>query len=339
MELGARKERIVSAVVGAYIRTGEPVGSKALAQAFGNAVSSATIRNEMAELSALGYLIQPHTSAGRIPTVRAYRLYVDRLMDRQTLSEETKHSADEALSAAAGDPDRLMAEASAWLADVTGYAAVAATPDQREYRVRRVQILPTGEMTAAVLLMTDVGGLRSRVCRLSGVTDVSAVGERLDREFAGKPLSTVTPQQTQGLLSRLIGEYGLSSASLLTAFLELAQEAAKADVCLSGQFNLLQHPDYQPDRACSLLSFLSRREQVAAMLKAPAGLSVVLSGEAPRPELLGSSVIVTRTSAGDRYGSLGLIGPLRMDYAAVIPHLEYAAQTVSRLMAALFDEK
>ena len=100
MELGARKQQIVSAAVDAYIRTGEPVGSKLLAELLGNSVSSATIRNDMADLAAAGYLIQPHTSAGRVPTALAFRLYLDRLLSDCSLSEENKSAIDEELSSA-----------------------------------------------------------------------------------------------------------------------------------------------------------------------------------------------------------------------------------------------
>lgn len=122
MELGERKLKILAAIIESYIRTGEPVGSKALTSALDNAVSSATIRNEMAELANLGYLDQPHTSAGRVPTAAAFRLYIDRLMPRKSLSDGVKKQIDELLASFAGDPDRLVSEASQALADVSGCA-------------------------------------------------------------------------------------------------------------------------------------------------------------------------------------------------------------------------
>ena len=108
MELGERKQKILAAIIDAYIQTGEPVGSKALVEMLDNAVSSATIRNDMADLAAAGYLEQPHTSAGRIPTARAFRLYIDSLMRRQTLSEKRRREIEDMLAGAAGDPERLI---------------------------------------------------------------------------------------------------------------------------------------------------------------------------------------------------------------------------------------
>lgn len=344
MELDARKRQIVSAMVDEYIRTGEPVGSKAIAALLECAVSSATIRNDMAELSAGGYLTQPHTSAGRIPTPKAFRLYVDHLMSRHPLSEEARNRIDERLESAAGDPDRLMEQATELLAESTGYAVVTATPDEGGARVRRVDILPTGSRSAAVLLMTDSGRLHTRVCRLDGGVDaqvIDGLAECLNREFGGKPLSDISPALVQGSLLRLLGGHGLAYVPLVTAFAELVQESVESDIRLSGQFNLLQHPDYQPERARSLLGFLSRREQLATMLTAHSGgLCVLIGNESPRPELCGSSIIVTRYSIGpEQGGALGLIGPIRMDYAPTIARLEYVAQTVSRLLTVLFNEK
>ncbi|MGI6263970.1 MAG: heat-inducible transcriptional repressor HrcA [Acutalibacteraceae bacterium] len=341
MELGERKQRILAVIIDEYIRTGEPVGSKAVVQRLDQAVSSATVRNEMAELAAMGYLEQPHTSAGRIPTAPAFRLYIDRLMPRQPLSEPTRQNIDHLLDAVSGDPDRLIEGASQALAQITGCAAVSTAPRDRRAVVRRIQLIPMEGRFVALLLATTVS-LRTRVChtpfRLEPET-VERIAGALNDRFLYQPIEAVTLAPVQGLLLEL-GEDGLSAAPLLTAFLELAQEASAADVQLSGQLNLLQHPDYELNRARSLLHFLAQPELVAGMLTAyPGGLRVVLGNESDRPELTGSSIIITRYALGDDLsGAIGLIGPLRMDYAAAIPRLEYFANRVGRLLTELLDE-
>lgn len=128
MDLGERKQKILTAIIEAYIQSGEPVGSKTVVEKLDNAVSSATIRNEMAELSSMGFLEQPHTSAGRIPTAQAFRLYIDKLMKRRRLAEEAQRELDELLKSSASDPERLIEEASQALAATTGCAAVTTTP-------------------------------------------------------------------------------------------------------------------------------------------------------------------------------------------------------------------
>ncbi|MCI8553509.1 MAG: heat-inducible transcription repressor HrcA [Clostridiales bacterium] len=342
MELGERKLKILTAAIEMYIRTGEPVGSKALASCLDHAVSSATIRNEMAELSAMGYLEQPHTSAGRIPTAQAFRLYIDRLMHRHPLSNEDRQAIDQLLSTFAGDPDKLVGEASQALAASTGCAAVTTTPSLQSSGIRRIEVLRVSPRAAALLLMTGSGALRSRVCRFDADVDeqlIERLSNALAANFTGKPPADIGLPQVQRLMVSL-GEDGLRCASALTAFYELAQESAEADVLLSGQLNLLRHPDYELARARELLSFLSRREQLIRMFSAsPGGLHVLLGSESPRPELDGSSIILTSYHLGDQAeGSIGLIGPLRMDYAAAIPRLEYFAQAVGRLLSELLGE-
>lgn len=342
MELGERKQRILAAIIDAYIQTGEPVGSKALVEMLDNAVSSATIRNDMAELAAAGYLEQPHTSAGRIPTARAFRLYIDTLMRRQPLSEKRRRELEEMLSGSANDPERLIEMAAQALAASTGCAAVTTTPDQQSSTIRRIEVMRSGGRSAALLLMTSSGVLRSRLCRFDCEVDaplLERLAKTLNAEFLDQPLAAVGLAQMQTLLVAL-GEYGLACAPALSAFVELVQDSAEAEVLLSGQLNLLQHPDYELERARSLLSFLSKRELLAHMLTAHSGgLRVVLGSESPRPELDGSSIIVTRyTQGGESDGSIGIIGPLRMDYAATIPQIEYVAQTVSRLLSELIKD-
>lgn len=342
MELGERKQKILCAIIEDYIRTGEPVGSKVLVQRLDNAVSSATIRNEMAELCSLGYLEQPHTSAGRVPTAKAFRLYIDKLMRRRPLPEESRRDIDAVLEKSAGDPEQLMESASEVLSEATGYAAVTTTPLKEGACVRRVALLPVSSRSVALLLMTSSGVLRSRVCRLPQDVDpdvLEQMANALTAAFVGMPLSSIGLADVQGLLLSL-GENALQCAPLLTAFLELVQASAEAEVLLSGQLNLLRHPDYAPENARSLLGFLSQREQLVGMLAAhTGGLRVVLGSESLRPELNGSSLIVTRYAPrqGDT-GTMGLIGPQRMDYAAAISRLEYVANVVGRLLGRLLEE-
>ena len=336
MELGERKQKILTAVIDAYIRTGEPVGSKALVEMLDNAVSSATIRNEMAELSAMGYLEQPHTSAGRIPTAKAFRLYIDRLMHRQALSEADRKDIDSLLSSASGDPERLIEEASQALAQTTGCAAVTTTPAGQAAYIRRIEVLRASSRMVALLLMTGSGVLRTRVCRFDrdvGDETLERLSKALSAGFGGAELTEVSLPRVQSLMAAL-GEDGLLCAPALTAFYELVQESAEAEVRLSGQLNLLRHPDYDPGRARDLLDFLARRELLAGLLSAmPRGLRVVLGSESERPELDGSSLIVTRyTLGGHPDGSIGIIGPVRMNYAAAIPRLEYFAKAVGKLL-------
>ncbi len=341
-ELDERKSRILALIIESYIQTGEPVGSKVLAEMLDNCVSSATIRNDMAALTAAGYLEQPHTSAGRLPTAKAFRLYIDRLMHRNPLPERDRNYIDRVLAGAAGDPLQLLEDASRALADATGYVAVAAQPEQADSTISRIDVMQMSPRSMAVVLVPEAGTLRTRMCRCqrdipSAVT--VALSDYLSRRFLGRPLSCVTLQAMQEILMEL-GDAGLAVAPILSAFYELAQECAASEVMLSGQLNLLRHPDYELDRARSLMGFLSERQKLGEVLshQPNAGLQVVLGSDA-LPELTGSSMIVTHYSLGSRgTGTIGIIGPVRMSYADAIPRIEYFANAVGKLLGELFDD-
>ena len=195
MILDFRKGRILAAIVESYILTGEPVGSKVLAEMLGNCVSSATIRNDMAVLTAAGYLAQPHTSAGRLPTPQALRLYVEEMMDRRPLTLQEKVDIKTALSAVSGDATRMMEDACRVLADLTGLCAVACRPDTVGTSISRIDVMQMSPRNMGVLLVQDNGFMRTRMCRCQRdipTKFVQALSDYLSRRFLGGPLSAVT---------------------------------------------------------------------------------------------------------------------------------------------------
>lgn len=343
-EWNERRRKILAAIVEAYIETGEPVGSKFLTEKLEEDVSSATIRNEMAELAAAGYLEQPHTSAGRIPTAPAFRFYIDNLMKQDSLSDEDRENIDTTLRRLSDSPDRLMEEASKILATSTGYAAVTTTPDQRGSAIRRIELMPISSHKAALLLVTDSGVLRNRTCRLEEeirLDELDQVAQLLRMRFLNVPLAQMCLADIQTLLDSM-GAASQRYSPVLVSFYGLVQESADSEVMLTGQLNLLQHPDYAPDRAKSLLTFLAQREQLADVLQQSAsaeGLQILLGSESNQKALGESSIITTQYTTGGRArGTIGLIGPMRMDYASAIPKVEYFAKAVGRILSDMLDE-
>lgn len=345
MEWTPRKKKILAAIVDAYIETGEPIGSKFLVERLEEQVSSATVRNVMAELAAEGYLEQPHTSAGRIPTAPAFRFYIDHLMREDALSDEDQENIDTALRRLSDSPDQLVEEATRILATTTGYAAVTTTPDQHGSAVRRIELMPLSTRKAAMLLVTDSGVLRNRTCRFEQevqLAELDKLAEVLRMRFVGVPLAQICLADIQGLLGAL-GAAAEKYSPVLVAFYGLVQESADSEVLLTGQLNLLQHPDYAPERAKSLLTFLAKREQLADMLQkhadGEAGMQVLLGSESSCDALNDSSIITTQYSSGGKArGTIGLIGPMRMDYASAIPKVEYFAKAVGRILSDMLEE-
>lgn len=338
--LSERKERILSILTDAYIKTGEPVGSKWIVEQLGNAVSSATIRNEMAELCELGYLDQPHTSAGRIPTPKALRLYIDKLMKPQKLGETYRHEIDAQLERTT-DPGSLMETASGILAEQTGCAAITTTPMERLAMIKKLEIIPVSTYAVAIILMTTTGTIHTRMCRMMMPLEMDVypkLANAISSAFAGRGLAEIGLPQIQSLLVSL-GSESLACAPIVTAAFELVKESAEANVLFNGQMNLLSHPDYAPEHVHSLLGFLSEKGRLAQLMQLHSGgLQVVFGDESHTPELVGTSLIVTRYEPRGGKGSIGLIGPQRMRYDIAIPTLEYMAQAVGRVFDTFMED-
>lgn len=341
MQLDERKTRILKAIIESYIDTGEPVGSKALAEQFENSVSSATIRNDMTVLVSAGYLEQPHTSAGRLPTAKAFKLYVEQLMQKRPLTPQETQLIDEALGSASGDATRLLEDTCRALADLTGLAAVATRPDEVGSSISRIDVLQMSPRNMAVMLALDNGFLRTRMCRCQRDIPskvVVALADYMCHRFLNKPLDAITVAAMQEIIIEL-GELGLAVAPILSAFYELVQESADSKAVSAGQLNLLRHPDYELEQARAMMSALGDRQQLCSLLEntPESGVRVLCGDDAPT---LGSSSLITaRYSLGEiGSGVIGVVGPMRMNYAAIIPLIEYFAQSIGRLLGELFEK-
>ena len=343
MELDFRKCRILASIIESYIDTGEPVGSKVLAEMLGNSVSSATIRNDMAALTTAGYLTQPHTSAGRLPTAQALRFYVERLMDHRPLTLQDKVDIKAVLASMSGDGTRLLEDACRALADFTGLAVFAGCPEGVGSCISRVDLMQTSPRNMAVVLVQDNGFIRTRMCRCqrdipSKIT--VALTEYLSRRFQGAAISAVTVASMQEIMLEL-GEAGLAVAPILSAVYELAQECERAKIAVAGQMNLMRHPDYDTARARNLVALLNERQNVQDLLtQIPENNRVqVLLGDDNDPRMSGSCLILAHYSLGQRgQGTIGVLGPNRMNYAEAIPRIEYFAAHLGRMMSELFEE-
>ena len=341
MELTPRKERILSSVVAGYVKSGEPVGSKAVAEEVG--VSSATVRNEMADLIELGLLEQPHTSAGRVPSQRGYREYVDRLMQVPNLSEEERRAFDSMLLSGSYDPERLLARASRLLSGVTRCAAVATTPSGDAAQIRAVQFVQTSRRTAMLILMSSAGTMKNRVfhCDFDVTNDILRVFFRVfNSKVAGKNVSDITPAFLQGVGVSL-GEMYVLVGAPLRALLEVARDTMGTEILLSGQMNLLFYPELDHGGARRVMDFLERREDVANLLRQKPGQVTFLIGrEMNRPELDRTAVGVSRYQVeGQDAGALAVLGPVRMDYPRVAAILSYVTAQVSQQLTVLMGEE
>lgn len=340
-ELSERKKAILAAVIEQYIKSGEPVGSKELLALTGMSVSSATVRNEMSELSALGYLEQPHTSAGRIPSQKGYRYYVDNLMKNREIDEINKRLIEAGISSAAGDPERLIAQAGEVLADLTKCACVSTAQCGDSTVIRKIELVPVGTYTAMLVLLTSNGFLKSRLCRLDSELNVKIIEEFyniVEASIIGKSASDISVVSMQTVAASVDSD-PLAMLPLIAAVCELAESTAESRVVLGGSSNIFSHKDYGSS-AVELLEFLNRKEPISAVMNDASGpLNIKIGKENIYRQLENSSVIVAKYSlGGSDTGTIGIIGPTRMDYENIIPSVRYLTDFVGRLITQALDD-
>ncbi len=326
-----RKLKILTAVVDEYIVSGEPVGSKAIMSHV--KASSATIRNEMAELEKQGYLEQPHTSAGRVPTYKGYRLYVDRLMEQDPLSEDEKKELDAMLPEDFVTEKDLVEKASLALAELTKCATVVANSTPKFSIISKVEVIPTGKRMYVILMITSNGEIKNKVCRL----EFDLTHEQLEffdnfvkQNLNGVPLEELSDDYISKL-TEAMGTYMMTLSPLVSELVKMTKELDRS-VILKGQKNLLTCKDFDQTE---IISFLDNEKELMDFIDGTfSGLNVMFSPEKDGFVIHNSSIITSPFSKGGRTaGALGLIGPMRIDYAKFIPYLEYFTSRISDMIS------
>ena len=260
MDLSDRKKKILRAIIENYIETAEPVGSKAVASTPGLNVSSATVRNEMADLEELGLLEQPHTSAGRIPSPKGYRIYVNELMDDYRLSVQETRRLNEALHLKMRELDQVIDQAGRVVSQLTRYPAFALADRASKVTIQRFDLLMVASDSFIIVVMTDTNVVRNRLVRLPAdlsEAQLQLLNTLLNTTFTGLTLDEITPELMR-VASHAAGEaYGL--ISLVVSFaIDVLESLEQRTVHTAGIASLLSHPEYQSlDRAAPLMSYLS----------------------------------------------------------------------------------
>ncbi len=334
MVLSDRKQLILTAVTERYIATGEPVGSKLLLEMLSLPISSATVRNEMSELSEKGYLIQPHTSAGRIPSDKGYRYYVDNLMANYELSDSQRRMIERAVDTKSSDPEQVLEQAGETLARITGCAVVTAAPGGDTASVRGVELIRVGNRTLMMVLMTSTGIIKSKLCRMDFNITKSTVEifyNVVNHIIIGRQLIDINTALLQTIVSSV--DRGIFLLSPLIATLsELVSEVSGTQIMLDGQSNLLHHRELL-DNAYELMTFLKDTDTVSRLITSgKKELDIRIGQENIYRPLKNTSVIIVRYSTKSKSGgALCVIGPTRMDYARLIPNMKYLSEHVGRV--------
>ena len=337
MRLDERKFMILQAIIDDYIMTAVPVGSRTISRKSGVGYSPATIRNEMSDLEELGYLDQPHTSAGRVPSAKAYRLYVDQLMKHSELTEEETARIREHLNRRTAQVEEVIRQAAMVLSDFTRYTAVVSAPTMNDITIRRVQFVPVTEDNALMLIVTSSGLVKEKLVPVPEGADpdqLYGLSKLLTESLSGKTLAEARVQ-LERFGSRL-GEHKALMSGVLDVINTQLVDDSQVPLAVGGRGNLLHYPEYSDvEKARSFLSVLESREKLAPLLRTNGvEFTVRIGPEIDMPEFADCSVVTATYHIGrDTTGTMGIIGPTRMDYARVMSVMNYMGRTISELLS------
>ena len=339
MQLDERKYLILQAIIDDYILTAMPVGSRTISRKSGVGYSPATIRNEMSDLEELGYLDQPHTSAGRVPSYKAYRLYVDHLMKTAKLSMDERERMHEHLVSRSKQVESVIRSAAGVLSDATKYTSVIVAPKLGSLRIRHVQLVPVAERTALMVIVTSAGIVKDAVIRVPeglDADDLYSISRMLTQKLADQPLEGVRQAFAEMLRNteqnrRLLGE----ALQVIEQRLEAGGDAS--DVIVGGQSNLLEYPEYSDvNKARNFLTVLESKDTLRKLMNQGGGMEVTIriGPENKVPELSDCSIVTASYRVGDHNtGALGIIGPTRMNYNRVISVLDFMGRALSDVLS------
>jgi len=335
MELTARKKQILKVVTERYIDSAEPVGSKYIAEAMGGSVSSATIRNELADLVELGYLEQPHTSAGRIPSAKGYRLFVNELMEKRDVTGEEADEINAALTGKMQEIDSVIAQAGKMVSSFVNYPAYSVAAGKNRISVRRYDLLPVDEGSFIAVVMTDDSRVKSQVIRseLNVPTDqLSALANLLNTHFTGIPAEEMGTK-----LMALAGQLGAELFMPLSLTVDYAtavmDRGTQNQVFTTGQSQLFMQPEFQDlSKANDIMSLLTDQKDNLPVLDENTPMQILIGPENVNEALRDASVVVASYDIGDNMrGLIGVVGPTRMDYAKVAARLSYFAESLTKM--------
>ena len=340
MAIDERKIRILQAIINDYIMTGEPVGSRTIAKKYDLGVGSATIRNEMADLEEMGYLEQPHTSSGRVPSSKGYRLYVDRLMEKAQLSKEEELRIKEyIINSAMYEVDKILKEACLLLSELTNLTCIVQTPSMKRSYIKSIQLIKIDDSNLISVIVTDSGVIKNHRIKINNMPTnekLIQINEVLNRKLKNLTIEAINLEVINELKKELAGFDDLFSA-ILPALYESLNSNDKEDLVVEGTTNLFNYPEYNDiEKAKEMIQLISNKDCVIELLEPEGEITVRIGDENYIPEAKECSVITAEYSLGGRaIGSIGLIGPQRINYSKV---LSIMAQVMKELNKSLKNQ-
>ncbi|MDO4453859.1 MAG: heat-inducible transcriptional repressor HrcA [Eubacteriales bacterium] len=328
MQLDERKWKILKAIINTYLETGEPVGSRTISKYADLNLSSATIRNEMSDLEELGYILQPHTSAGRIPSDKGYRLYVDQMMEEKD-KEVTEMK--ELMIQRQDKMDLVLKQAAKVLAANTNYATMITSPQYKRTKLKFIQLSLVSEEQILVVVVAEGNVIKNKIIQIVHNLDSETILKLnilLNSSLDGLTIEEIN-LSTIAKLKEQAGIHSEIVNSVLDAVAEAIQMEEEMEIYTSGATNFFRYPELSDsERASELISTFEEKKQLAALVNETSegqetGIQVYIGNETPVQTMKDCSVVTATYDLGDgMQGTIGIVGPKRMDYDKVISTLK-----------------
>ncbi|MEA4960355.1 heat-inducible transcriptional repressor HrcA [Lutispora sp.] len=337
MSLGSRKQLILRAIIEDYINTAEPVGSRTVSKKYLTDISPATIRNEMADLEDMGYIEQPHTSAGRIPSDKGYRLYVDKLMSQKTINQQDYEFIKNEFLDTIGEIDRLIKHASKLLSGMTKYASIAMAPQFRKTCLKHLQLIKVDSNNILAVIVTDAGIIKNSVLRTETDIEIDAldkISRILNEKLLGLSIEELVRIDFTDPDNGISG-YEQIFAKVLPELLQALKYSERAEIYYDGAANLLELPECNDiQKAKDFLNILDENELLFDILNDVSKDTTVIIGKENKVHQLKDCSLITATYSynGRIIGSIGVLGPTRMKYSKVISIVDCLTQNLNDIL-------
>ena len=336
LELSERQITILDAVIRNYLATGEPVGSRTISKYTDLNLSSATIRNEMSDLEEMGYIVQPHTSAGRIPSDKGYRLYVDHLIEQNEKKDKEISDMKEFVIEKTEKMDKILKQAAKMLATNTNYATLVSAPDVNHNKVKFIQLSQVDDQHLLAVIVMNNNMVRNKMVNLYEALDnetILKLNILLNTSLNGLAMNEIN----LGTIARLKEQAGIHSgivSDVLDALVQTFAESEDLKIYTSGATNILKYPELSDsDSAATLLSAFEEKEELASLVTESlsdsektdngTGIQVYIGNESPIQTMKDCSVVTATYDLGEGVkGTIGIVGPKRMDYEKVMDNLK-----------------
>lgn len=336
MDLSERKLKILQAIIADFIRTAEPVGSRTISKNYDLGISPATIRNEMSDLEELGYLTHPHTSSGRVPSEKAYRLYVNQMMNKRELTEEEKTSISMQLNSNVTELENLVQRAAHVLSEITNLTAFALTPRQDQDTLKYINLLPVDEKTVVLMLVSESGKVSNTAVKLDKpIADetLQLLAKTMTYNYRGKTLSEALTFDIIKAVKSDAEAMAMFEKNIVPNFVRTLEDMLNVHLYMDGLTNIFSLPEYNDlDKAKMFLEMVNKKDDLTKTLINRDNGVIITIGNENQNEMMQDCSLISATYHvdGKMVGKIGVIGPTRMRYGEVTSIVEYLTENISK---------